>query len=229
VKAGRVLIVDDEPQIRRILRVTLRANGYKVDEAATGEAALDMALAHPPLMVILDLCLPDMDGVEVMRRLRERSRLPIVVLSVRRDDEAKVQALDAGADDYVTKPFSVPELLARMRVALRHRPLVGAVAARLVVRGDIEIDLNRRVVRGTGSEVHLTPIEYGLLRCLAQNAGRVVTHGRLLRAVLGGTENDVTGSLRVHISNLRKKLEVVGSEPRLVVTEPGVGYRLKAD
>jgi len=224
-----VLVVDDEPQIRRSLRVTLRANGYDVDEAATGEAALDLASVNPPLLVILDLSLPDTNGVEVTRRLREWTQVPIVILSVRGDDEAKVRALDAGADDYLTKPFSVPELLARMRVALRHGAANAQAASGLVVSGDVEIDLTRRVVRRGGNEVHLTPTEYGLLRFMAQHAERVVTHGQLLRSVLGEGYEDAIGSLRVYITNLRKKLEVDPSEPRLIVTEPGVGYRLKLD
>ena len=229
MSTGRVLVVDDEPQIRRSLRVTLRANGYDVDEAATGEAALDLASVNPPLLVILDLSLPDTNGVEVTRRLREWTQVPIVILSVRGDDEAKVRALDAGADDYLTKPFSVPELLARMRVALRHGAANAQAASGLVVSGDVEIDLTRRVVRRGGNEVHLTPTEYGLLRFMAQHAERVVTHGQLLRSVLGEGYEDAIGSLRVYITNLRKKLEVDPSEPRLIVTEPGVGYRLKLD
>jgi two-component system, OmpR family, KDP operon response regulator KdpE len=228
VTKGRVLVVDDEPQIRRSLRVTLRANGYEVEEAATGEAALDLASVSSPILVILDLSLPDLNGEEVTRRLREWTQLPIVILSVRGDDEAKVRALDAGADDYLTKPFSVPELLARMRVALRHSASETA-AGGLIVSGEVEIDLTRRVVRRGGREVHLTPTEYGLLRYMAQNAERVVTHGQLLRAVLGAGYEDALGSLRVFITNLRKKLEVEPSAPRLIVTEPGVGYRLKLD
>jgi two-component system, OmpR family, KDP operon response regulator KdpE len=229
VSAPRVLVVDDEPQIRRSLRVTLRANGYDVDEAATGEAAPDLASVNPPLLVILDLSLPDTNGVEVTRRLREWTQVPIVILSVRGDDDAKVRALDAGADDYLTKPFSVPELLARMRVALRHSEANSAAAGGLLVAGDVEIDLTRRVVRRGGSEVHLTPTEYGLVRFLAQHVERVVTHGQLLRSVLGPGYEDAIGSLRVYITNLRKKLETDPSEPRLIVTEPGVGYRLKID
>ncbi len=225
----RVLVVDDELQIRRSLRVTLRTNGYDVDEAATGEAAIDAVAVRPPELIILDLGLPDVDGVEVTRRLREWTRLPIIVLSAMGDDEAKVRALDAGADDYVTKPFSVPELLARMRVALR-RGARGIEAGDRVVRiEDVEIDLARRIVTRAGVEVHLTPTEYGLVRFLAQNAGRVVTHGQLLRSVLGNGYEDAIGSLRVYIASLRRKLEADPSEPRLIVTEPGVGYRLKAE
>jgi len=229
VNPPRVLVVDDELQIRRSLRVTLRTNGYDVDEAATGEAAIDAVAVRPPELIILDLGLPDVDGVEVTRRLREWTRLPIIVLSAMGDDEAKVRALDAGADDYVTKPFSVPELLARMRVALR-RGARGMEAGDRVVRiEDVEIDLARRIVTRAGVEVHLTPTEYGLVRFLAQNAGRVVTHGQLLRSVLGNGYEDAIGSLRVYIASLRRKLEADPSEPRLIVTEPGVGYRLKAE
>ena len=224
-----MLVVDDEPQIRRSLRVTLRANGYDVDEAATGEAALDLASVNPPLLVILDLSLPDSNGIEVTRRLREWTQVPIVILSVRGDDDAKVRALDAGADDYLTKPFSVPELLARMRVALRHGAASADESGGLVVSGDVSIDLARRVVRRSGSEVHLTPTEYGLLRFLAQHAERVVTHGQLLRSVLGPGYEDAIGNLRVYITNLRKKLESDPGEPRLIVTEPGVGYRFKLE
>ncbi|MBV9171011.1 MAG: response regulator transcription factor [Chloroflexi bacterium] len=225
----RVLVVDDEPQIRRSLRVTLRANGYDVEEAETGETALDSAAVRPPALVILDLSLPDISGVEVTQRMREWTRLPIVVLSVRDDDQAKVAALDAGADDYGTKPFSVPELLARMRVALRHAELGSEPASVVRQHGNVEIDLSRRLVRRGGHEVHLTPTEYGLLRYLVQNAGRVVTHGQLLRSVLGSGYEDAVGSLRVFIASLRKKLEEDPSHPQLILTEPGVGYRLKVD
>jgi two-component system KDP operon response regulator KdpE len=224
-----VLVVDDEQQIRRSLRVTLRTNGYDVDEAATGEAALDSVAVRPPELIILDLGLPDVDGVEVTHRLREWTRLPIIVLSAMGDDEAKVRALDAGADDYVTKPFSVPELLARMRVALRRAALSAEAGDHVLRLEDVEIDLARRIVTRAGMEVHLTPTEYGLVRFLAQNAGRVVTHGQLLRSVLGNGYEDAIGSLRVYIASLRKKLEVDPGEPRLIVTEPGVGYRLKAE
>jgi two-component system KDP operon response regulator KdpE len=225
----RVLVVDDEPQIRRALRVALRANGYDVAEAESGEAALDAVALHPPELVILDLGLPDLDGFEVTRRLREWTHLPIIVLSAHGDDQAKVRALDAGADDYVTKPFSVPELLARMRVALRHASRVAAGGEQVVRAGGVEIDLGRRIVTRTGVEVHLTPTEYGLLRYLAQHAGRVITHGQLLRSVMGPGYEDANGSLRAYILGLRRKLEADPSHPRLIVTEPGIGYRLRAD
>jgi two-component system KDP operon response regulator KdpE len=225
----RVLIVDDEPQIRRALRVALRANGYDVELAETGEQALDAVSVHPPDAIILDLVLPDMDGVAVCRRIREWSRVPVIVLSVQDDDESKVRALDEGADDYVTKPFSVTELLARMRVALRHAALVADEGGSILRAGDVEIDLARRVVTRAGQEVHLTPTEFGLLRYLAQHAGRVITHGQLLRAVLGPGYEDSFGSLRVYIAGLRKKLEPEGAPPRLIITEPGIGYRLRAE
>ncbi len=224
----RVLVVDDEPQIRRALRVALRANGYTVEEAPTGEAALDALSTQPLDLVVLDLGLPDIDGIEVCQRLREWSRVPIIVLSVQGDDEAKVRALDEGADDYVTKPFSMPELLARMRVALRHGAATEDTDP-VVQTGDVEIDLARRVVTRAGEEVHLTPTEYALLRFLAQHAGRVITHGHLLRSVLGPGYEDAVTSLRVHVASLRKKLEQDPAQPKLLVTEPGVGYRLRVD
>jgi two-component system KDP operon response regulator KdpE len=225
----RVLVVDDEPQIRRALRVALRANGYDVTEAEGGEEALDTVALHPPDLLILDLALPDLDGIEVCRRLREWTQLPIIVLSAQGDDQAKVRALDEGADDFVTKPFSVPELLARMRVAIRHASRVTAEGDQVVRAGDVEIDLARRVVTRAGAEVHLTPTEYGLLRYLAQHPGRVITRGQLLRAVMGPGYEDATGNLRVYIVGLRKKLEADPSQPRLLITEPGVGYRLRTD
>ncbi len=225
----RVLIVDDEPQIRRALRVALRANGYDVAEAESGTAALEATATHPPDVIILDLGLPDLDGIEVCRRLREWTRLPIIVLSAHGDDEAKVRALDEGADDYVTKPFSMPELLARIRVALRHAAAATETGEPVIRAGDVVIDLARRVVTRAGQEVHLTPTEYGLLRFLAQHAGRVVTHGHLLRSVLGPGYEDATGALRVYIAGLRKKLEADPAQPRLLLTEPGVGYLLRAD
>lgn len=224
----RVLVVDDESQIRRALRVALRANGYTVDEATTGEAALDAAAGGVYSAVILDLALPDLDGVEVCRRIREWSPVPIIVLSAYGDEELKVRALDMGADDYVTKPFSVPELLARMRGAQRRAAPVDQLAA-LVCAGGVEIDLARRIVTRHGLEVHLTPTEYGLLRFLAQHAGRVITHGHLLRSVLGPSYQAATGTLRVHVASLRKKLEADPAHPRVIVTEPGIGYRLRAD
>ncbi len=227
----RVLVVDDEPQIRRALRLVLRANGYDVAEVGTGEAALDALVIQPFDLMILDLMLPDVDGVEVCRRLREWSRLPVVVLSAHGEEEVKVRALDEGADDYVTKPFSAPELLARMRSAMR-RASVNTAPSEPVVRtggGEVEIDLVRRQVTRGGQEVHLTPTEYDLLRVLTTEVGRVITHGNLLRTVMGRGYEDATGTLRVHIASLRKKLEANPARPRIIVTEPGIGYRLQVD
>jgi two-component system KDP operon response regulator KdpE len=229
VTGPRVLVVDDEAQIRRSLRVALRANGYEVEEAATGEAALEQAATRPPELVILDLSLPDIDGVEVCRRLREWTQLPVIILSANGEDEAKVRALDEGADDYVTKPFSVVELLARMRVALRRAARATDTAAVVIRAGDIEIDLARRLALRSGQEVHLTPTEYGVLRYLAEHAGRVVTHGQLLRSVMGPGYEDAVGSLRVYVASLRKKLEADAAQPHIITTEPGVGYRFRAD
>jgi two-component system, OmpR family, KDP operon response regulator KdpE len=229
VTIPRVLVVDDEPQIRRSLRVALRANGYEVEEAATGEAALEQAATRPPALVILDLSLPDLDGVEVCRRLREWTQLPVIILSANSEDEAKVRALDEGADDYVTKPFSVLELLARMRVAVRRAARATDTAAVVIRAGDLEIDLSRRLILRSGEEVHLTPTEYGVLRYLAEHAGRVVTHGQLLRSVMGPGYEDAVGSLRVYVASLRKKLEPDPAQPRIITTEPGVGYRFRSD
>ena len=223
---ARVLVVDDEAQIRRALRVALRANGYDVEEAETGEEALDAVATRPPDLVILDLGLPDLDGVEVCRRLREWSRLPIVVLSAHGDDAAKVRALDEGADDYVTKPFSMPELLARMRVALRHAAASGETGESVIRAGDVEIDLGRRIVTRAGQEVHLTPTEYKLLATLVRHSGKVLTHRQLLHEVWGTNYEGQAHYLRVYMAQLRQKLERDSARPRLLVTEPGVGYRL---
>jgi two-component system KDP operon response regulator KdpE len=227
-----VLVVDDEPQLRRALRVVLRANGYEVTEVATGEAALDAAASTAWDLMILDLVLPDLDGIEVCRRLREWSRVPVVVLSALGEEEIKVRALDQGADDYVTKPFSAPELLARMRSALRRAAAEASPPVEPVLTaGDrrVTLDLARRLVSCEGNAVHLTPTEYELLRFLALQAGRVITHGQLLRSVMGPGYEDATGSLRVHMASLRKKLEADPSRPTIIVTEPGIGYRLRVD
>lgn len=229
VTSPRVLVVDDEPQIRRALRIALRANGYEVEEADTGARAVEVAAVRRPDLVILDLMLPDMDGAEVCRRLREWTQVPVIMLSVQGDIDTKVKALDVGADDYVTKPFSVPELLARIRVALRHAVVALGETSHLVQAGDVEIDLERRVVTRARVEVHLTPTEYGVLRYLAQHPDRVITHGQLLRSAMGNGYEDAVGSLRVFVAGLRKKLEVDPSDPRIIVTEPGVGYRLRTN
>jgi two-component system KDP operon response regulator KdpE len=223
----RVLVVDDEQAIRRFLNTALSAHGYEVFEAPTGEDALAAAVARRPDLIILDLGLPGMDGIEVTRRLREWSHLPILVLSVREREGDKVEALDAGADDYVTKPFGTGELLARMRVALRRaaRPQ----ATPLFQVGDLEVDLALRAVTAAGKEVALTPTEYDLLRVLVQNAGKVLTHNQLLRQVWGAGYGGELHLLRVNISNLRRKIEPLPSRPRYIVTEPGVGYRMRLE
>jgi two-component system KDP operon response regulator KdpE len=229
VSQPRVLVVDDEPQIVRALRLVLRANGYEVTEATSGEGALDALATSNFDVMILDLMLPDIDGVEVCRRVREWTQLPIIVLSVEGDEVVKIRALDVGADDYVTKPFSAPELLARMRSAMRRAAPETTPVEAIVRAGDIEIDLAHRVVARSGTEVHLTPTEYDLVRAMAQQVGRVMTHGQLLRCVMGRGYEDATGTLRVHVASLRKKLESDPSRPRIILTEPGIGYRLQVD
>ncbi len=219
-----VLVVDDEVQIRRLLNVSLEANGYRVMEAATGQEGLTVAAQYPPDVVILDLGLPDLDGVTVLKRLREWSRVPVVVLSVRDREEDKIAALDNGADDYVTKPFSTGELLARLRVAQRH----SAPSAEVTVfrSGPVSVDLTSRVVTREGKDVRLTATEYSLLRLFVRHAGKVLTHHQILREVWGPNCTDQTHYLRVYIAHLREKLESNPAQPRLIITEPGVGYRL---
>ena len=218
------LIIDDELQIRRLLRVCLEANGYRVSEAATGKDGIAEAAQHPPDVVILDLGLPDMEGVTVLKRLREWSRVPVVVLSVRDREEDKIAALDNGADDYVTKPFSSGELLARLRVAQRHAAPTSD--ATVFHSGQLEVDLAARVVKLKGREVKLTATEYSLLRLLVQHAGKVLTHHQILREVWGPNYIEQTHYLRVYLAHLREKLEANPAQPELLITEPGVGYRL---
>ncbi|MGA2176024.1 MAG: response regulator [Verrucomicrobiota bacterium] len=221
-----VLIIDDEVQIRRLLRVALEGNGYRVFEAATGQEGLVEAAQRRPDAVVLDLGLPDMDGVAVLRRLREWSQAPVLVLSVREGEDDKVAALDHGADDFVTKPFSTAELLARLRVARRHALPIADNA--VFHSGRLEVDLSSRQVRVEGREVKMTPTEYALLRLLVRNAGKVVTHRQILKEVWGPNYGEQTHYLRVYIGHLREKLEVNPGRPELLVTEPGVGYRLLA-
>ncbi len=224
--AGRILVVDDEAPIRRLLRNTLQVHEYTVLEAASISEAL-AALAQERIdVMILDLGLPDGDGFEVIRRVRADSQLPIIVLSSRTDDIGKVRALDAGADDYVTKPFSVEELMARVRLALRHR-MQEQGAQPLFVSGSLSVDLVRRIVLLDGIEVKLSPKEYGILQQLVIHAGRVLTHRHLLREVWGQDNNGDVTYLRVYIRQLRAKLEADPQQPTLIVTEPGVGYRLR--
>jgi len=221
------LVVDDEPQIRRALRVGLERAGYTVVAAATGEEGLDQAALHPPDVVILDLAMPGLDGFEVCRRLREWTEAPIVVLSVREGEDDKIRALDLGADDYLTKPFSVGELLARLRAVLRRVGPAEEEAGSLTF-GDLHLDLARRQVRLAGREVHLTPIEYGLLRLLASHADRVLTHRQLLTRVWGAEYAEDHHTLRVHVANLRAKIEPDPARPRYIHTEPRIGYRFRS-
>ena len=217
------LVIDDELQIRRLLRVSLEGNGYRVIEAATGQQGLSEAAQHPPDVVVLDLGLPDLDGVTILKRLREWSHVPVIILSVRDREEDKIAALDHGADDYVTKPFSTGELLARLRVAQRHASPTGD---QTVFRtGALEVDLAARVVKLNGKEVKLTATEYSLLRLFVQHSGKVLTHRQILKEVWGPNYTEQTHYLRVYIAHLREKLEAEPSKPRLIMTEPGVGYR----
>ncbi|OAT82398.1 response regulator [Desulfotomaculum copahuensis] len=224
VEGARVLVVDDEIQIRRLLKVALSGHGYAVEEAASGKEGLNKAATSRPDLIILDLGLPDLDGLNVLQQLREWSLIPVIILSVKEREEQKIAALDAGADDYVTKPFSMGELLARIRAALRHA--AGTKNEPVVQLDDLVLDLARRRVTVGGREVKLTPTEYELIKNLAVNAGKVLTHRQLLRAVWGpGCEND-THYLRVYVGQLRQKIEADPSRPRHIITEPGVGYRL---
>ena len=225
---ANILVVDDEPQIRRALQIALRAAGYTVAVANDGRSALDMAAIDTPDVLILDLGLPDMDGADVIRAMREWSEMPIIVLSAREGENEKVRALELGADDYLTKPFGMRELLARIQVALRHA--AGNAATEPVLQfGSLRIDLVARVVTVSGHEVHLTPTEYELLRELATNAGKVLTHHMLLTRVWGPASADATNYLRVYINQLRRKLETPGGGKRHIVTEPGIGYRFRPD
>jgi two-component system KDP operon response regulator KdpE len=222
----RVLVVDDEPQIVRALKVILRGAGYTTQQAETKQEALDAVAVRPPDAMVLDLILPDGSGVEVCREVRRWSGLPIIVLSAVGDEREKVRALDAGADDYITKPFGTDELLARLRAALRR---VGEESEPRVRIGDLEIDLEGRQVSSDGEVVHLTPIEFDLLCLLTQHRGKLVTHRQLLLEVWGpGFENE-THYLRVHVAHIRAKIEPEPSRPRYLITEPGVGYRLQDD
>jgi two-component system KDP operon response regulator KdpE len=220
----QAFIVDDEVQIRRFLRISLEANGYQVYEAENGKTALaEIPLRHPDL-VLLDLGLPDMDGITVLKRLREWTQTPVIVLSVRSSDKDKIAALDAGADDYLTKPFSIGELLARLRVAQRHaHPEAESVVFQ---SGSLQVDLSQRIVTVDGHEVKLTPTEYAMLQVLIRHVGKVVTHKQLLREVWGTEYSEETHYLRVYVGQLRHKIEADPTHPRLILTEPGIGYRL---
>ena len=223
-QALRILVVDDERSIRRYLHTSLTAKGHDVGEASSGQEALTSLLGGHFDLMILDLGLLDMEGIEVIRRVREWSQVPIIILSVRDREDDKVGALDAGADDYLTKPFGLSELLARMRVAMRHA--VQDASEQMVEAGNLHVDLIKREVVLSGERVALTPTEYDLLRVLIQNGGRVMTHNQLLRQVWGSAYEEEAHLLRVNISNLRRKIEPNPDRPEHILTEPGVGYRL---
>jgi two-component system KDP operon response regulator KdpE len=223
-----VLVVDDDRAIRRFLRTSLTAHGYTVLEAESGQKALQDVAAHRPDVIILDLGLPDLDGVEVTRQLREWSQVPVIILSVREHEADKIAALDAGADDYLTKPFGVGELMARLRVALRHAVSQVDETAEFAL-GHLRVDLTRRIVEVNGKEAQLTPTEYALLRALIKHAGKVLTHHQLLREVWGPGYEQEKHLLRVNVSNLRSKLEAEPARPEYILTEPGVGYRLRSN
>jgi two-component system KDP operon response regulator KdpE len=223
-----VLIVEDEPHMRRFLRATLRSNGFNVVEAASAREGLMHAAGRNPDVILLDLGLPDRDGREVTRELRRTTRVPIIILSARGQEHEKVQLLDLGADDYLTKPFGAAELLARIRVALRHSALPpGSLEEPLYLAGDLSVDPLRRQVLRAGEEVHLTPTEYKLLAMLIRHAGRVLTHRQLLEEVWGANYLEQTHYLRVYMAQLRHKLEQDPTRPRVLITEPGIGYRLR--
>lgn len=222
----RVLVVDDERQILRALRTALLGHGYEVDIAEDGDAALTLLASRPPDLMVLDLVMPGVDGFEVLRQTRTWSQLPIIVLSARGQERDKVEALDLGADDYLTKPFGMAELLARLRATLRR---AGAATELLKTFGDVTVDLGRHVVTKAGAEIHLTPTEYDLLRVLTSNADKVLTHRQLLERVWGSYAVANSQQLRVYINYLRRKLEDDPSHPRWLITEPGVGYRIRTD
>ncbi|MBD0675738.1 MULTISPECIES: response regulator [Streptomycetaceae] len=224
----RVLVVDDEPQIVRALVINLKARKYEVDAAHDGASALELAAARHPDVVVLDLGLPDMDGVEVIRGLRGWTRVPIIVLSARHASDEKVEALDAGADDYVTKPFGMDELLARMRAAVRRAEPVAGEADSLVVTESFTVDLAAKKVNRDGVDVRLTPTEWHLLEVLVRNAGRLVSQTQLLQEVWGPAYRTETNYLRVYLAQLRRKLEHDPSHPRHFITEPGMGYRFES-
>ncbi len=224
MSAGRILVIDDEPQIRRIMRTTLTGAGYEVDDAKTGQEGLEKVREFRPDLVLLDINMPGMGGFETCKALRTDPNIAIIMLTVRDSEADKVRALDAGADDFVTKPFSTPELLARIRAALRRLAVPQSAPVELQI-GDIQIDFNARTVTKGSSLAHLTPKELDLLRYLTQHAGRAVSHRELLQAVWGPDYGDQVDYLRVFIKSLRKKIEPIPEEPRYIITEPWVGYR----
>jgi two-component system, OmpR family, KDP operon response regulator KdpE len=227
---GMILVIEDEPQMQRFLRIVLQGQGYSFIEAQTGQEGLVQAATRLPDIILLDLGLPDIDGLEVTRRLREWSDIPIIVLSAREQEKDKIKALDEGADDYLTKPFGAGELLARIRVAIRHKVMQQSTAGEPVfIIDNLRVDMSLRQVFLNEQEVHLTPIEYKLLTILIQNAGKVVTHSQLLKEVWGPSYSKETQYLRVYMTQLRHKLELDPARPRFLINEPGIGYRLKID
>jgi len=226
---GLILLIEDEPQMRRFLRITLQGYGYRLTEAVAGEEGLIQAATRNPDVVLLDLGLPDIDGLEVTRRLREWTRIPIIVISAREQEEDKIKALDAGADDYLTKPFGAGELLARIRVALRHIATQHGEEGSVFVLDNLKVDLVKRQVLLDEREIHLTPIEYRLLTTLIKHAGKVMTHSQLMKEVWGPAYVDQGHYLRIYMAQLRHKLEADPARPRFFLNEPGVGYRLKVD
>jgi len=227
VKEPSILLIDDEPQILRALKTILTANHFSIQSAVTGEQGIAMAVAQPPDLIILDLSLPDMDGIEVCRSIREWSRVPIIILSVRDREKEKVAALDSGADDYLTKPFGIEELLARIRVALRHAEHTLGNKESIINAGPVTVDLSRHIATYKEEEIHLTATEFKLLAYLAAHADRVLTHQAILTQVWGFEDYDHVEYLRVYIGQLRKKLEQNPDEPQMILTEPGIGYRFK--
>ena len=223
----KILIIDDEPQIRRLLKITLEANQFKVLEAENSHDGMLSLSLNQPDVVLLDLGLPDLDGLSTLRHLREWSSVPVIVLTVQDDEGIKIEALDHGADDYVTKPFNTGELLARIRVALRHSVKTGE--SPVLTTGPLWIDLNARIVKVNGEEVKLTAMEYSLLALFMRNSGKVLTHTHICREIWGNPYADNAQVLRVHITQLRKKIEQNPSIPVILITEPAVGYRLRTD
>lgn len=224
----QILVVEDDPDIRGVLRALLESERFRIVETASAERAEIEARAHKPDLLLIDLGLPDRDGITVIERVRAWSPVPIIVLSARTMEEQKIAALDAGADDFVSKPFSAPELLARVRAALR-RNVRGPEATQLMSLGDAQLDLARRVAQGAAGPIHLTPLEYRVLECLSRHAGFIVTQAQLVREVWGPAHQGDTRSLRVCMKNLRAKLEPVPQRPRYLITEPGLGYRLRLE
>ena len=228
--APLILLIEDEPQMRRFLRAALESHEYRLVEATTSREGLAQATSRNPDVILLDLGLPDGDGIDLARRIREWSTTPIIVISARGKEQDKIAALDAGADDYLTKPFDVGELMARLRVALRHATRSGGAASEPVFSvGDLRVDLARRQVFVAGAEVHLTPTEYKLLTLLVHHVGRVLTHRQLLKEVWGPNAVEHSHYVRVYMTQLRHKLEADATRPRYLLTEPGVGYRLRAE